>query len=86
MGPLKQLIGEIANRFSQLATLLTQVLKVVRLPDFEEALPGIWNLSLHFRFVLRMPRPCRVSDEAPVLGILQKASGQLGIKRVLSTA
>lgn len=58
----------------------------MELSAFEEALPGIWNLSLHFGFVLGMPRPCRVGDEAAALGILQKASGQRGIKRVLSTA
>jgi len=66
--------------------LLTQVLKVMELSVFEEALPCIWNLLLHFGFVLGMPQPCRVGDEAAVLGILQKASGQSRIKRVLSTA
>lgn len=65
-----------------LPRLLAQVLKVMELPAFEEALSGIWNLSLHFWFVLGMPRPCRVGDEAAVLGILQKASGQSRIKRV----
>ena len=65
-----------------LPRLLAQVSKVMELPAFEEALPGIRHLTLDLWLIFGMACSRRVGDEAAVLGILQKASGQSWIKRV----
>jgi len=48
----------------------------------EEALPNEGHRPLHVGLVLGMAHPGRVGDEAPELGVLQKAPGQLGGERV----
>ena len=54
----------------------------VEISALEEALPDVLHIPLHFGLVLGVARPRRIGDEAPVLGVLQKPLGEVGMQRV----
>ena len=61
----------------------TQVSQPVKIAALEETLPDVGHAALHLGLVLGMTDPGRVGDEAAMLGVLQKASGQSGMLRLL---
>ena len=59
-----------------------QVGQAVEISALEEALPDVLHIPLHLGLVLGVARPRRIGDETPVLGVLQKPLGEVGMQRV----
>ena len=76
MHPLSGDITAPACRF------FPEVGQVPELPALEEALPHVLDAPLHVGHVLGVAHPGGVGDEAPVLGVFQKAPGEPGVQRV----
>ena len=58
--------------------------QAVEAGPLEEALPGVGHAPLHLGLVFGVAHPGRIGEEAPALGVLQKAPGQHRIQRVRS--
>ena len=62
--------------------LIPEVGQVPELPSLEEALPHVLDAPLDVGLVPGVTHPCRIGDEAPVLGVFKEATGQPGVQRV----
>lgn len=62
--------------------LRPQVGQVAKLAAFEEPFSDVGHAPLDVGFVLGMPRPGRVGQEAPLLAVLQEAAGRPRRQRV----
>ena len=60
--------------------LIPEVGQAPELPALEEALPDVLDAPLDMGLVLGVTHPCRVGDEAPVLGVLKEATGESGMQ------
>ena len=60
----------------------TEMGQVPELAALEEPLPDVLYAPLHLGLVLWMTHPGRIDDEAPVLRVLQEATGEDGMQRV----
>ena len=56
--------------------------QAVEFGALEETLPDVGHAPFHLRLVLGVALPSRVGDEAPVLGVFQKAPGEHRIKGI----
>ena len=56
--------------------------QVLEIAALEEALPGVLDAAFHHGLVSWVTHPGRIGDEAPMLGVLQEATGQAGVQGV----
>ena len=71
--------GDVATPAGRFRTEVGQVLEITAL---EEAFPDVLDAPLHLGLVPWMAHPGRIGDEAPVLGVFQKATGQAGMQGI----
>ena len=62
--------------------LIPEVSQILELSALEEALAYVLDTPLHLGLVLGVAHPGRVGDEASMLGVFQKATGQAGVQCV----